>query len=138
MDRTDVVTAFLVNPEDGTVLLVRRSDEVRTYQAHWSGISGYLETRDPLLQAEIELREETGLSREEWSLEKRGNPLVVDDPENDQHWRVHPFRFRLLTSPDQVELNRENRTYEWVAPETIDERETVPGLFTAWERLRDE
>lgn len=136
MSRTDVVTAFLTNPDDGTVLLVRRSSEVRTYRNHWSAISGYLEVRDPLLQAEIELREETGLGRSDWTLKRRGHPLAVDDRTNDQRWRVHPFRFASRTDPGPVRLNRENDRYRWVEPAEISSLETVPGLQTCWERIR--
>lgn len=137
MDRTDVVTAFLRNKQ-GRVLLLRRSDDVRTYRGHWAAVSGYLETTDPLLQAEIELREETGLSRGRQKLEKRGDPLTVDDPEGDQYWRVHPFRFRLLTDAGDITLDREHSDYEWRRPDEVGRGPTVPGLRKAWERVSDE
>lgn len=135
MERTNVVTSFLCT-HGNNVLLLRRSNDVGTYQGHWAGVSGYLETTDPLLQAEREIREETGLSRNGFELRKRGNPLAVDDEDNNQFWRVHPFRFLRLNSKDTVKLDCEHDRFEWCRPEVIDERRTVPGLAKAWERVR--
>ena len=43
------------------VLLLPRSQEVRTHQGKWAGVSGSIEAASPLDQAVQEIREETGL-----------------------------------------------------------------------------
>lgn len=120
----NVVTAFLEH--EGKVLLVRRSQSVGTYQGRWSGISGYLE-HDPLEQAFIEIREETGLSSDEVELVKQGEPLEIIDAEQNRRWRVHPFLFHV-THPDAVRLDWENLELRWILPSEIDDYQTVPSL----------
>lgn len=133
VDRTEVVTVFLQKRD--TILLARRSDEVRTYPGRWAGISGYLESDDPLQQALIEIREETGLDPGGVELKKRGEPLEVDDPEQGLHWRVHPFRFRIDAGAT-VETDWEHETHRWVRPERIKQLPTVPDLEETWERVK--
>ncbi|MFB6347237.1 MAG: NUDIX domain-containing protein [bacterium] len=135
MDRTDVVTAFL-RREDGAILLARRSDEVKTYNQRWAAISGYLETTDPLLQAEREVREETGLNRDQFELARKGYPLAVDDDSNDKSWRVHPFCFALGEPVPEITIDREHTTFRWYQPDEIEDLSTVPALQLAWKRVR--
>lgn len=132
--RVDVVTAFLVN-DDGRVLLLRRSESVRTYKGQWGAVSGYLETYDPLLQAEREIREETGVGQDV-HVRKRGSPIVVDDPDNAHFWRVHPFHFYFGGDESDVALSREHDEFEWVEPDRIRDRKTVPKLYETWEQVR--
>ena len=119
-----VVTAFLEH--DGKVLLVRRSQSVGTYRGRWSGISGYLE-HEPLEQALIEIREETGLSGDEIALVKQGESLEILDAEQNRHWRVYPFLFHVKR-PDAIRLDWENLELRWIVPSEIDNYETVPSL----------
>lgn len=133
-ERTEVVTAFL--QRENHILLARRSRDVRTYPGRWAGISGYLETDDPLRQAHREIRQETGLGEEDVEMTARGEPLSVDDPERDHTWSVHPFRFTVRPEAPAIELNREHREYRWVPPEAMHDLRTVPALWDAWCRVR--
>jgi 8-oxo-dGTP diphosphatase len=120
----NVVTVFLEH--NGKILLVRRSQSVGTYRGRWSGISGYLE-HEPLEQALIEVREETGLSGDEIELVKQGEPLQILDAEQNRRWRVHPFLFRVKR-PDAIRLDWENLELHWILPSEIDNYDTVPSL----------
>lgn len=133
-ERTEVVTAFL--QREDRVLLACRSDRVRTYRGRWAGISGYLESEDPLRQARREIRQETGLGESDVELAARGDPFPVDDPDHDRTWTVHPFRFTVRPEAPAVELNREHREYRWVLPEEMRQLRTVPALWDAWCRVR--
>lgn len=134
---THVVTAFLLKREGGhdAVLLVRRSQRVRTYQGAWGAISGYLEPGvTPLDQAYTEVREETGLDGDEVRLLARGEPLHVEDRAAGLDWLVHPFLFEV-EHPERVQIDWEAEHMEWVAPEAVRERTTVPQLAEALERV---
>jgi len=126
--RTEVVTAFVTRGRE--LLVLRRSQSVRTYAGRWAGVSGYLECDDPLRQARIELIEELGLGEGDVVLRSRGEPLDIDDGEG-REWRVHPFRFTLVEGKEP-RLDWEHVELKWIAPEQLDTLEAVPGLSRAW------
>lgn len=128
----DVVTVFLT--WGGKVLVFKRSDKVGTYKGHWAGVSGYLESADPLQQAYVEMAEEVGLGKEDVSMVKMGKPLEVFDPARECAWRVHPFLF-VVHRPDKIRLDWENVEMRWILPEEIDQLQTVPALKEALDRV---
>ncbi|MDF9745000.1 NUDIX domain-containing protein [Natrinema salsiterrestre] len=134
-DSNRVVTAFLRHR--GDVLLLRRSDAVGTYRGQWGGVSGFAE-RQPDEQVRVEIREETGLESEAVSLVRSGRPVEFADPDIECDWVVHPYLFDCETR--EIELSEEHDAYEWVPPTDLlesvgDDRETVPELWTAYERV---
>ena len=121
----DVVTVFLTHSDK--VLVLKRSSKVGTYRGHWAGVSGHLESKDPLKQAYTEMAEEVGLSKQDVTLVKAGNPLeIVDDAQN-RAWRVHPFLF-AVHEPDKIRLDWENIAMRWILPAEIAGLQTVPAL----------
>ena len=131
-----MVTCFLLrrSPGGDEVLLLRRSQQVGTYRGRWAGVSGYLEEADPLAQAYREMEEEAGLARDEVTLLRAGEPLVVLDAEADRRWIVHPFLFEVR--PDaQVRVDWEHTEARWVRPEEVSAFETVPQLAEALMRV---
>ena len=127
-----MVTVFLTL--GGKVLVLKRSGEVRTYKGHWAGVSGYLESADPLEQAYEEMFEEMGLDQADVSLVKTGKPLEVIDAVGEHVWQVHPFLF-AVHSPDKIRLDWENVEMRWVFPEEIVQLQTVPALKEALDRV---
>lgn len=130
---THVVTNFLLRHDAGhdRVLLVRRSQRVRTYRGAWAGVSGYVEPGvTPLDQAYTELREETGLERGDVKLLRTGAPIAFDDAQLGQSWVVHPFLF-AIDNPDRIRTDWEATEHHWVAPADIPTYETVPKLAEA-------
>ena len=129
---TDVVTCFITRKDK--VLLLKRSQQVKTYRGLWAGVSGYLDTEDPVDQAWIELEEEVGIKKEDATLTCIGEPLEILDETQDCRWRVHPIRFSLL--PDVApRLDWESVALLWVFPNEMQSMPTVPGLFDAWQRV---
>jgi translation initiation factor 2B subunit (eIF-2B alpha/beta/delta family)/8-oxo-dGTP pyrophosphatase MutT (NUDIX family) len=112
------------------VLVLRRADTASTYPGMWSGISGYLEDDDSLAQAYREIEEETGLGRGDAELRAAARPLRVTGPDA-RRWLVYPFLFSCLR-PETVRLNEENAAAEWVDPQALSERPTVPALEEAY------
>ena len=130
---THVVTTFLLRRNMGReeILLVRRSQRVRTYRGAWAGISGYVEAAiSPLDQAYVELREETGLEPTDVQLLRVGAPIAFDDIQLGQSWVVHPFLF-AIDIPDRIHTDWEAAEHRWVVPAEISTYETVPKLAEA-------
>ncbi|RUS27915.1 hypothetical protein BC938DRAFT_482575 [Jimgerdemannia flammicorona] len=132
-----VTTAFLLH--NGLLLLLHRSDAVRTYPHHWAAVSGSMEPDDdgdPLRRALVEIREETSLDAEKVQLIRGARPLIIDAVERyDTMWHVHPFLFRLLGSPDEIVIDWEHDEYRWVPAEEMDGYQTVPNLAEALRRV---
>lgn len=128
----DVVTVFLTHR--GKILLLKRSREVGTYKGHWAGVSGYLESNDPLAQAITEMAEEVGLGEDDVTLLKAGKPLEIVDSVQGRAWRVHPFLF-AVHEPDKIILDWENKEMRWILPEEIVQFQTVPELKKTLERV---
>ena len=101
----NVVTSFVRNQDK--VLIVKRSKKVGTYQGYWSGISGYIE-HDPLVQAHIEIEEETSLKEKDVTFVRKGIPFELLDKELKRKWIIHPFLFDTL-SPEKVKTERDNQ-----------------------------
>src|SRR3989344_7265314 len=63
------------------ILLVERSSEMRLYPGLWNGIAGFLDDDKSVEEkAAEEIREETGLSKENIVKITRGNIFEVDAP----------------------------------------------------------
>jgi len=122
-----VVTCFLQS--HGKILLLRRSNEVRTYQGKWAAVSGYVEDT-PDRQAYIEIAEETGLTVRDITLARKGKPLNYTDHDLRIKWEIHPYLFRADKTV-VIKLDREHVEYKWIEPEKIDDYDTVPKLKEA-------
>ncbi|EMA50939.1 MULTISPECIES: NUDIX domain-containing protein [Halococcus] len=129
MDETHVVTCFLRNR--GEVLLLHRSDAVGSYSGRWGAVAGHVES-DPDGAAREEIAEETGLD-DAVSFVRAGDSFAVTDGDLDTRWTVHPYLFDCESRA--VEPNYETTDVEWVAPSEIRRRETVPDLWTSYERV---
>ncbi len=132
---THVVTCFLRrgDSEGERILLVRRSQRVGSYNSRWAGISGFVEEGiPPDEQAYTEIREETGLQREQVRMLKRGAVVEYEDASIGRHWFVHPYLFDTL-APDAIRLDWEATEIRWISPSELGQFETVPKLQEAYE-----
>jgi PncC family amidohydrolase len=127
LEEKHVVTCFLEQRK--LVLILRRSNKLGTYQRAWAGVSGYIDT-DPLDQAYTEIREETGLFKNNIRLVKEGKTVDVVDEKLHRKWVVHPFLFHVL-DPDKIMIDWEHTECKWVKPADVSAYTTVPGLDRA-------
>jgi len=128
----DVVTAFL--EFDGQILILRRSNSVKTMKEKWGAVSGYIENNDPLRQAIIEIYEETGLDSSKIKLVRSGDVLAAIDPENpDTSYNVHPYLFQSISR--KVILSREHDRFKWITMKELWRYNTVPKLKEAYESV---
>jgi len=131
-NRVNIITVFLEH--DKKILILKRSQKVKTMKTKWGGISGYIEQEEPVRRALKEIAEETGLKNESVTFIRIGEPLEAvesDDPKIT--WVVHPFLFRSNT--DEIRIDWEHDEYRWINPKEIKNYETVPRLGDAFESL---
>jgi len=124
-----VVSCLLMN-EDGEILILKRSDKVKTYKDCWSAITGYVEeNEEPINTAYKEIREEVGLEKKDIFLLKEGKPIVFTDFYNEKRfeWIVHPFLFKTLNK-GKIQIDWEHTNYSWIKPDEIVKFRTVPRL----------
>jgi len=126
-----VVTCFLES--DGEVMILRRSEQVGTYQGRWAGVSGYIE-KGADEQALVEIREETGLAEEDLTLIKKGEPLVAKDEALGVKWVVRPYLF-AIKDRGKIKIDWEHKEARWITPEEIGNYSTVPMLKETLERV---
>lgn len=132
---THVVTCILLRNDQGQrrMLLVQRSERVGSYHQRWAGISGFVEPGViPDEQAYTEIREETGLQRDQVRMLRRGAVVEHIDTEIARHFYIHPFLFEVLT-PEAIKTDWEALQMRWIAPRELVDYETVPKLQEVYE-----
>jgi len=124
---TSIVTSFIKNNDK--VLILKRSDKVKSMKCLWAGVSGIIEKNDatPLARAKTEILEETGINEEEVELLKANERIKIEAAQYKNHeWNIFPFLFK--TKNLEIKLNWENSEFKWIKPNEIKNYETVPEL----------
>lgn len=131
MEERAVVSCFLRHR--GAVLLCCRGEDADSYCGRWGAVTGHAEG-DPDTAARQEIAEETGLDPAAVTPVRSGEPFPVTDPALEARRTVHPYLFDCPSR--SVATNWETAESEWVAPTAILDRETVPDLWTSYDRVR--
>jgi ADP-ribose pyrophosphatase YjhB (NUDIX family) len=133
MRKTKIVTSFLINSEK--ILLLKRSEKVKSMKNLWAGISGIIEIdEEPIKRAKIEIFEEVGIEELDIALMKEGNVILIESPQYANHqWEVYPFLFSCDSR--EIELNWENSEFRWIDINEVDRFTTVPSLDKVLTRL---
>ena len=133
MHKTKIVTSFLKNSDK--VLLLKRSEEVKSMKNLWAGISGIIEGDEkPIKRAEIEIFEEAGIRKSNITLVKEGEIVLIESPQYTNHqWEVYPFLFSC--SNKEIKLNWENSDSKWINMNELNNFVTVPSLDKVLTRL---
>ena len=123
---TNIVTSFIKN--DDKILILKRSDKVKSMKCLWAGISGIIENNEtPLTRAKIEIFEEAGIREEQIELLKAVQQIKISAPQYKNHeWNIFPFLFKAKNP--EIKLNWENLEFEWIEPNKIKNYKTVPDL----------
>jgi len=126
MHYTKIVTSFL--KDDDKILILKRSDMVKSMKGLWAGVSGIIERdEEPLVRAKIEIFEEVGIEEKDIKLLKSPEQIRVESPQYRNHkWEIFPFLFE--TKNTEIKLNWENSEFKWIKINQLKEFETVPNL----------
>jgi 8-oxo-dGTP pyrophosphatase MutT (NUDIX family) len=118
------------------VLILKRSQRVRTNKDRWAGVSGYVEDGEtPVETAYKELEEEVTARSDQVRLVRQADPLTFRDREHDTTWVVHPFLFEDLGV--DVRLDWEHTKATWIEPRELHRYETVKSLERTLEAALD-
>jgi len=126
MRSTKIVTSFIKDNEK--LLILKRSDKVKSMKGLWAGISGIIEkNEEPLERARIEIFEEVGITEDMITLVKSAEEMRVNSPQYKNHeWEIFPFLFEAK-SP-KIKLNWENSEFKWIDVRELENFDTVPSL----------
>ena len=126
MRSTRIVTSFIRNSDQ--ILILKRSEKVRSMKGLWSGVSGMIENNEnPLDRAKIEIFEEIGMKEDEIKLVKKSEKMKISSSQYKNHqWEIFPFLFE--TKKETIQLNWENSDFKWILPIELKNYETVPSL----------
>ena len=126
MHKTKIVTTFLTNSDK--ILLLKRSQKVKSMKNLWAGISGIIEgNEEPVKRAKIEVYEEVGIVESNIKLIKEGDMILIESPQYENHqWEVYPFLFSCDNR--EIKLNWENSDSRWIDLDELNNFSTVPSL----------
>ena len=126
MRSTRIITVFIKN--NNKILILKRSDKVRSMKGLWSGVSGIIENNEiPINRAKIEIFEEVGIKENKINLVKSIEKIKITSPQYENHeWEVFPFLFE--TKESEIKLNWENSQHKWINVNELKNYETVPSL----------
>ncbi|MFQ5782714.1 MAG: NUDIX domain-containing protein [Nitrosopumilus sp.] len=126
MRATKIVTSFII--DDDKVLILKRSDKVKTMKGLWAGVSGIIEkNEEPLKRAIIEIFEEVGITEDKIKLVKSSKEMRIHSPQYENHeWEIFPFLFEAKNP--EIKLNWENSEFKWINVDELENFETVPSL----------
>ena len=126
MRSTKIVTSFIRDNEK--LLILKRSNKVKSMKGLWAGISGIIEkNEEPLKRAKIEIFEEVGITEDMITLVKSSEEMKINSPQYENHeWEIFPFLFEAKNPT--IKLNWENSEFKWINVEELKNYETVPSL----------
>ncbi|MBA4436907.1 MAG: NUDIX domain-containing protein [Marine Group I thaumarchaeote] len=126
MRSTRIVTSFIKFNDQ--ILILKRSEKVRSMKGLWSGVSGIIENNEnPIDRAKIEIFEEIGIREKEIRLLKKLEKMKISSQQYKNHeWEIFPFLFE--TKNRNIELNWENSEFKWILPKELKNYQTVPSL----------
>lgn len=125
----NVATCLLIN-DYGKLLILKRSNAVRTYKGLWGGVAGYIEeNEEPYETAIKEIREEVGLEKDKISLIKQLDPIEFTDSYDGKvyDWKIFSFLFKI-EKKSKIIIDWEHLEYRWIPPLEIEKYDTVPYL----------
>jgi len=124
------VASCLLKNKEGKILLLKRSEKVRTYKKMWGVVAGYIEENEKPYETAIkEIREEVGILEDKLELIEKLRPIEYTDIYKGEKydWKIYPFVF-LVKKKGKINIDWEHLEYCWIHPADIEKYNTVPRL----------
>jgi len=131
------VVTCLIRDKKGKILILKRSNKVKTYKGLWSGVSGYVEEGEkPIDTAYKEIFEEVRLEKEDIKLIDSKDPIEFTDKYKNEiyNWKVFPFLFKT-NKKDKIQIDWEHTEYRWILPKEVEKFDTVPHFLDVVSKL---
>lgn len=120
-----VLTCFI--KYKAKILLLKRSDKVRTYKGKWNTVAGYIDELKPIKKKILaELGEELGISKNGIKSIKLGKRYEFFDRKIGKKWIIFPAIAELKNN--KIRLNEEHTEYKWISAKEIKKYNTVPNF----------
>ncbi len=117
------------------ILILKRSDKVRSYKGKWNSVGGYIDEDKPIKQKVLEeLYEELKIGSEFIKDVKEGESYEVIDGDIERTWIIFPFMVELSKKPNII-LDFEHTDFKWINPDELFKYDVVPGLETLLKKL---
>ncbi|NCF75307.1 MAG: NUDIX domain-containing protein [Xanthomonadaceae bacterium] len=124
-DKAPVLVCFKYQND---ILLLKRSDKVRTYQGLWNTVAGYLDEPKPVIQkAYEEVSEEISVGKKNILKTKIGDSFKFYDKDIKKIWIIFPVLIELKFKP-AIKLDWEHTDYKWIKIREIKKYNVIPHL----------
>ena len=116
------------------ILLLKRSDKVRTYQGKWNAVAGYLDEVKPIQKKALEeIQEETKIDKENILSIQIRKPYKFNDAKINKTWIIVPV-LAELKNKGEIKLDWEHLEYKWIDPNELKNFDVVSNLEESFER----
>ena len=116
------------------ILLLKRSDKVRTYQGKWNAVAGYLDEIKPIQEKALEeIQEETKINKENILSIQIKEPYKFIDSKINKTWIIVPA-LAELKNKCEIKLDWEHLEYKWINPNKLKNFDVVSNLKESFRR----
>ncbi|MCD6381910.1 MAG: NUDIX domain-containing protein [Candidatus Aenigmarchaeota archaeon] len=120
------------------ILILKRSEKVRTYKGKWNVVAGYLDELKPIKEKVFEeLREEVGISPKIINQVSIKRAYKFTDRKSGRTWIVVTVLVELKRKP-KIKIDWEHTEYRWVKPEEALKFDTVPNFSISLKKAMGE
>lgn len=118
------------------ILLLKRSDKVRTYKEKWNTIAGYLDEVEKPIEEKIynELEEELGIERSNINNLKITRQYKIEDKKIKKTWLTYPTLVELIKNP-KIKLDWEHSEFRWIKRNEIKNFDCVYKLAESLKKV---
>ena len=131
-DIAPVVIVFIKYKNE--ILLLKRSDKVRTYQGKWNMVAGYLDEVKPIQEKALEeIQEETKIDKKNILSIQIREPYKFIDSEIKKTWIIVPA-LAELKNKCEIKLDWEHSEYKWINPNKLKNFDVVSNLLESFKK----